>query len=154
MNITYINYDHGKVYVEVLSTFQGGNGLMANVKAVEGYPFHSTDIQAQGPTCGLWSSCAGYRIRADFVIVEPSGVELASALDLPETDELAETLEMFGGQQLTSNLPKGEFTPGMQMLIASGALDANGNLKPYKASRRNQPMTLEEMGDDGIQYPY
>lgn len=65
----YIMYRGERVDVKVESTFQGGTGLMANVKALQGYPFYSADVQSQGETHGAWN-CNGYRVRADFVNVE------------------------------------------------------------------------------------
>ena len=65
----YINYRGEKIEVKVLSTFRGADGIMANVEAVTGYPFYSYDVQSQGETHGAWN-CNGYRVRADFVMVE------------------------------------------------------------------------------------
>ena len=65
----YINYRGEKIEVKVLSTFRGPDGIMANVEAVTGYPFYSYDVQSQGETHGAWN-CNGYRVRADFVMVE------------------------------------------------------------------------------------
>lgn len=82
MSKAYIIYRGEKVEVEVESTFQGVSGLMANVKAVNGYPFLSSDVQAQGKTSGSWN-CNGYRVRADFVQVEQDehAVELAQRVE-------------------------------------------------------------------------
>lgn len=65
----FIMYQRQKVEVIVTSTFEGGNGKMANVQAVSGYPFYSCEVQAQGATCGA-SKSNGYRLPADFVKVE------------------------------------------------------------------------------------
>ena len=65
----FVMYRGKKVEVYVQSTFQGGSGLMANVVAAHGYPFLSSDKNAQGDTYGLWN-CNGLRINANFVIVE------------------------------------------------------------------------------------
>lgn len=70
MSKAYIIYRREKVYVTVDSYFQGGTGLMANVTAVTGFPFHSADVQAQGETFTAWA-CNGYRVRVDFVMTEP-----------------------------------------------------------------------------------
>lgn len=65
----YIKYNGENIEVKVISTFQGETGLMANVEAVAGYPFFSSDVQAQGKTLGAWN-CNGYRVRADLVMIE------------------------------------------------------------------------------------
>ena len=65
----YIIYAGERVYVTVDGTFQGGSGVMANVTAISGYPFHSGDVQSQGDTFGPWN-CNGRRVRVDFVMIE------------------------------------------------------------------------------------
>lgn len=69
--------------------------------------------------------------------------------------ELATKLEI---QHLTLNPQIGEMvqsTQRLEMLVKSGAVDANGNLKPYIPSgHKSVPLTLEELGDDGQVYPY
>ena len=80
-------YRREKVYVTVDSYFQGGTGLMANVTAVTGFPFHSADVQAQGETFTAWA-CNGYRVRIDFVMTdpEPQSVEVLTALAYGDCD--------------------------------------------------------------------
>src|SRR5436190_2150683 len=64
------------------------------------------------------------------------GLNQACADKLEELEN-GSILEWLAPQQLTSNL---------EILIAAGCVDANGNLKPYKASGyRSPPMTLEEL---------
>lgn len=65
----YVMYKRQKVYVTVESTFQGGTTIVANVKAVSGFPFDSADADTQGDTRGSWN-CNGLRVRADFVGIE------------------------------------------------------------------------------------
>ena len=65
----HVMYRGKKVEVYVESTFRGGTGLVANVRAAHGYPFLSADAEAQGDTYGLWN-CNGLRVKADLVIVE------------------------------------------------------------------------------------
>ena len=60
----YIKYNGKKIEVIVESTFQGGIGLIANVRAVTGYPFHSADVESQGETRGIWN-CNGRRVRSE-----------------------------------------------------------------------------------------
>lgn len=83
MSRAYLLYRGEKVPVTVESVFQGGTGLIANVKAVTGYPFHSVDVEAQGETFTAWS-CNGLRVCADFVKVEsdpePQDVETLTTL--------------------------------------------------------------------------
>jgi hypothetical protein len=62
-------YERKKVEVTIESYFMGGDGMMANVKAVHGYPFNSYDVSAQGDTYGEWH-CNGYRIRTDLIFLE------------------------------------------------------------------------------------
>lgn len=64
---SYVLYRGQKVEVEIESTFN--DGKMANVVAVQGYPFYSADVQSQGKTSGAWM-CNGLRVRADFIIRE------------------------------------------------------------------------------------
>lgn len=64
-----VMYKGRKVYVKILSVFRGGSGLLANVEAVEGHPFHSSDAQAQGESSGAWQ-CNGYRVRFDAICVD------------------------------------------------------------------------------------
>lgn len=77
--MAYIMYKGEKIPVTVESTFQGGTGLMANVKAVTGYPFNSQDVEAQGETFGSWA-CNGLRVRASFVMVERNASQSAPAI--------------------------------------------------------------------------
>ena len=63
----YIMYKGERIDVTVESTFNGGS--MANVKAVKGYPFLSSEVNSQGETFGAWN-CNGRRVRSDSVIVE------------------------------------------------------------------------------------
>lgn len=72
---TFITYRGAEVNVKILSIYEGGQYLMAGVEAVEGFPFLSSDAQAQGETQGAWNS-NGYRIRADALHYAP--VELGS----------------------------------------------------------------------------
>jgi hypothetical protein len=65
----YIMYKGERVDVTVKSIFRGADGLMANVEALNGYPFLSSEVNSQGKTFGAWN-CNGYRVRTDFVYVE------------------------------------------------------------------------------------
>ena len=62
-------YKGERVDVTVKSIFRGAAGLMANVEALNGYPFLSSEVNSQGKTFGAWN-CNGYRVRTDFVYVE------------------------------------------------------------------------------------
>lgn len=65
----YIMYKGERIDVTVESVFRGDAGLMANVEALKGYPFLSSEVNSQGKTFGAWN-CNGRRVRADFVYVE------------------------------------------------------------------------------------
>jgi len=84
----YIIYRGEKIPVEVESTYFGGTGRIANVKAVAGYPFCSADVMAQGDTSGPWN-CNGYRVRCDFVMLEMSEAER-------EEQEVREVIDWLG----------------------------------------------------------
>ena len=76
MSNAYIIYRGEKVPVSVESYFQGADGMIANVKALSGFPFYSQDVNSQGETSGAWN-CNGYRVRTEFVMVEPVPAEAA-----------------------------------------------------------------------------
>lgn len=70
----FVVYNRERVEVVAESTFVDGDGrLWASVKAVSGYPFNGQDIEACGDySGGAFPNCNGRRVRAEFVIVEPS----------------------------------------------------------------------------------
>lgn len=70
-----------------------------------------------------------------------------------EKMEIRETLAIFGPAHLTPNLSLVQSAQRVNMLVASGAVNSDGSLKPYVASgHRSTPMTFEELGDDGQGY--
>ena len=69
MTKAYMMYKGEVIPVIVESYFEGGSGRYANVVAVTGYPFHSSDVQAQGETHGAWN-CNGYCVRVENITVE------------------------------------------------------------------------------------
>lgn len=73
MTNAYIMYRREKVYVTVDSYF---NNEMANVTAIEGFPFYSYDANAQGKTSGSWN-CNGLRVHTFAIQIEPHPVEEA-----------------------------------------------------------------------------
>lgn len=94
---------------------------------------------------------AARMLQAD--IMQLHAVELATALE-PGPDEVAEIAALLE-PEANAELRQGQHMTSVERLIAAGCLDANGNLKPYKASgHKSTPMTIEELGDDGQQYPY
>jgi hypothetical protein len=72
----FMQYRGEQIEVEVVDTFEGGNGMIASVKTTDGsFPFDGNDIQAQGESC--MTNRNGYRVRAEFVKVEPVAVDVA-----------------------------------------------------------------------------
>ena len=98
----YVRYHGQKIEVEIESTFMGSTGRMwANVKAIEGYPFLSADVQAQGETSGAWN-CNGYRMLADFVTIEPPFLsEPPAPLDEQVAAEAATVTEWLGSDTVS-----------------------------------------------------
>lgn len=80
---TYILYHGERIDVEVESYFMGGNSMMANVRALVGYPFYSGDVCSQGETFGAWN-CNGYRVRAEFVNCDENAAEVAYQNEIAE----------------------------------------------------------------------
>ncbi len=130
MTKAYITYRKQKIEVTIDSTFQGANGMMANVTAVDGYPFYSQDVEAQGDTFGSWM-CNGYRVRADFVTTEAEDSGLAF-LELSDTTSIAMTPKL---DRLTAELEQDKHkalkivldvtAPAWQIEAKAQAADAN-----------------------------
>jgi hypothetical protein len=89
--IAYVKYKGERIEVTVESYFQGGSGLMANVKAVSGFPFLSSDVGAQGQASGAYN-CNGYRLSAAFVYIDDEPTP-GPAQRKAEADRIAEEYE-------------------------------------------------------------
>ena len=94
--------------------------------------------------------------RENMVGCEVIDVEAIEPEEEAERVEIGGILQWLGEQELTPNLNLVESVQPVNALVLSGAVNPDGSLKPYRVSgsHRGTPMTLEELGDDGQQYPY